>query len=166
MLILEGCDCGGKSTLAVRLAEQYDSPITHYSAHDPVAMLKKAQEGKTGTGEILDRFHLSEPPYSMYYRHEVPNYPSVDIIDNTLVLGNNLVILCIPPWNTVKQAWEERINQELIKNVQELHGIYMWYANKAGRYRTPTTHYNHVTDSLEKLFEFIDDFFSENSNGK
>lgn len=161
MIILEGPDCGGKSTLAVRLAERYNAPITHYSAHDDVVMRKHAEDGLYGDLEIVDRFHLSEPPYTMYFRHETPDYESVDAIDNILAAGNHLVILCIPSWASVKKLWEERIDQELIKDVNTLHGIYNWYANRAGRYKTPSIHYDYERHDLEHLFGLIDAFFSE-----
>ena len=165
MIILEGPDCGGKSTLGVRLAEQYDSPVIHFSSHDPDVMKKLAEEGEYGTAKIVDRLHLSEPPYSMYYRHETPDYESVDAIDNILASGNHLVILCIPPWNEVKKHWEERIDQELVKNLQALHGIYMWYVNRAGKYNTPSIHWDYTYMNLEGLFRDIDDFFSETVDG-
>ena len=164
MIILEGPDCGGKSTLAVRLAERYSSPITHYSAHDDIHMRMHAENGEYGTAEIIDRFHLSEPPYTMYFRHETPDYKSVDAIDNILAAGNHLVILCVPSWSSVKRLWEERIDQELIKDVNTLHGIYNWYAARAGRYKTPSIHYNYEMCSTDFIYKKIDDFFSEKSD--
>ena len=161
MIILEGCDCSGKSTLAVRLAEHYGSPITHYSKHDNKVMIKHAQLGAPGTAEIVDRFHLSEPPYSMYFRHETPNYESVDAIDNMLVSGNHLVILCVPPQETVVGLWGERLDQELVKDKRVLEGIYKWYANRAGRYKAKSMSYDWTMDSQSVLIDSIDAVFDD-----
>jgi len=125
-----------------------------------------AENGEYGTAEIVDRFHLSEPPYTMYFRHETPDYKSVDAIDNILAAGNHLVILCIPSWALVKKLWEERLDMELIKDVNTLHGIYNWYASRAGRYKTSSIHYDYEHHSINNLFDRIDDFFSEKANDK
>ena len=160
MIILEGCDCTGKSTLAVRLAEHYGSEIVHYSTHEDEKMREHAAEGVYGTGQIVDRFHLSEPPYSMYLRHTEPFYASVDAIDNILAMGNHLLIICVPPWETVRGLWNERIDQELVKKEEILRGIYGWYNEKAERYKIPHIRYDWTMDSLNELFDSIDAVFS------
>ena len=74
MIILEGPDCSGKSTLAEKLSDRYNSRITHYTHHDRMGMLQHAVNGQTGVDEIVDRFHYSEIPYSLYYRDVYPDY--------------------------------------------------------------------------------------------
>lgn len=162
MLILEGCDCSGKSTLATALAVRYHAPVTHYSAHEEAVMLKHAELCRPGTGEIVDRFHLSEPPYSMYLRHELPAYSSVERIDNLLLAGNNLVILCIPPWEVVYGMWKQRLDAELVQNEKVLRGIYKWYDEKAEtRYKTPHMRYDYTMDSITELFDSIDEVLGD-----
>ena len=165
MIILEGCDCTGKSTLATRLAEHYNSEIIHYSTHNDDDMRRHAIVGVYGTGQIVDRFHLSEPPYSMYLRHETPQYESVSAIDEILNSGKHLVILCIPPWKTVIKLWKERLDLEVVKNEESLLGIYDWYATRAERYKTPHMLYDWTDDHFDGLRYSIDKHFEGAGNG-
>lgn len=136
MIILEGVDCSGKTTLMTNLDNRFTVKNSHYSAHDEQAMLEHAEMALPGSKEVVDRFHLSEIPYSMYYRHEPPRYESVAKIDLALRDGENLVIVCCPPWPDVKLEWEKRRDEELIQNVHALHSIYMWYRDKAQAFTT------------------------------
>ena len=42
MIILEGCDCTGKTTLAEKLSAKYNASVTHYSKHDENVMMAHA----------------------------------------------------------------------------------------------------------------------------
>ena len=162
MIILEGADCTGKTTLAEKLSEEYDSPITHYTKHEGEKMLTHAIYGKPGTGEIVDRFQLSEIPYSMYYRHEIPVYEEVASIGKQLRGGTHLMILCSPPWEVVKSEWEKRVDLEVIKNVQQLHQIYMWYKDKAQAFLPfPIWYYDYTRTHSDLLILSIKEWIDE-----
>lgn len=152
MIILEGCDCTGKTTLADKLSVTYDASVTHYSKHDEDAMMEHAGRCKTGTDEIVDRFHMSEIPYSMFFRHTIPKYESVKDIDLVLRERKCLQIICIPPWNNVKTYWEDRKDTELIKNLGVLHNIYMWYKDKSMAFSSfQVWHYDYILTSFDDL---------------
>ena len=162
MIILEGVDCSGKSTLAEKLSAKYDAPITHYSKHEEENMLKHALLSKPGTGEIVDRFHLSEIPYTMYYRHGVPQYDSVIKIDLALRETKCLQIVCTPPWTVVKEHWENRKEDELIQSIDALHGIYMWYRDKSQAFSSfQVWNYDYTRTSFDSLCEEIDTWSRE-----
>ena len=159
MIILEGCDCTGKTTLAEKLSAEYETPITHYSKHDNDGMITHALQCEPGTGEIVDRFHMSEIPYSMYFRHEVPQYDSVKEIDLILRDRKCLQIICVPPWVNVKQYWSDRKEEEIIKNLEILHSIYMWYKNKSQAFSSfQVWQYNYILTPFESLCEKIDEW--------
>lgn len=156
MIILEGCDCTGKTTLAEKLSAEYDAPITHYSEHNDDVMMTHALQCEPGTGEIVDRFHMSEIPYSMYLRHEVPKYDSVKEIDLVLRDRICLQIVCIPPWPNVKTYWEDRKEKELIQSITALHGIYMWYKDKSQAFSSfQVWKYDYILTSFDSLCKDI-----------
>ncbi len=163
MIIIEGVDCSGKSTLVEKLSAYYSSPVTHYTKHEPTKMLDHARNAKPSVDEIVDRFHLSEIPYSMYYRHIVPDYDTVKDIDLVVRDGNNLQIVCVPPWITVKQHWQARKEDELIKSLQALHGIYMWYKDKSQAFSSsPVWYYDYILTSFDDLCAEINEWTDEN----
>lgn len=128
MLILEGPDCSGKSTLASELSKYYNAPITHYTCHHRMGMLEHAVQGKPGTDEIVDRFHHSEVPYSLYHRQTDPDYIGIAMINRALLARKAITILCLPPWKEVKKQWYKRKKDELIQSETILRHIYKWYA--------------------------------------
>lgn len=157
MIILEGCDCTGKTTLAEKLSAKYDAHITHYSKHDNDGMKTHALLCEPGTDEIVDRFHMSEIPYSMYFRHEVPQYDSVKEIDLILRDRKCLQIVCVPPWPNVKTCWEDRKNEELVQSLNALHGIYMWYKEKSQAFSSfQVWQYDYIMTSFDDLCIEID----------
>ena len=163
MIILEGCDCTGKTTLASRLSERFVAPITHYSEHNEDIFTAHAIQCKPGTREIADRFHMSEIPYTMYYRHSIPMYESVKDIDLILRDRKCLQIICTPPWLFVKNCWEKRKEEELIQSLEALHGIYMWYRDKSQAFTSLTLwKYDYTVESVESLCEKINEWEQEN----
>ena len=107
---------------------------------------------KPGTGEIVDRFHMSEIPYSMYFRHSIPMYESVKDIDLALRDRKCLQIVCVPPWPNVKECWEERKTDELVQSLDALHGIYMWYKDKSQAFSSfQVWQYDYILTSLDDL---------------
>ena len=163
MIILEGCDCTGKSTLAEKLSVKYEAPITHYSRHEPEEMTNHIKVSAPGTGEIADRFCMSEIPYSMYFRHIIPDYDSVRDIDLLIRAGNNLQIICVPPWPIVKELWEARRSDELVQSLQSLHGIYTWYQDKSHAFSSSQLwKYDYTVTSFDNLCEQIDVWREDN----
>ena len=168
MIILEGADCTGKTTLANKLIEHFDldKNFTHYSEHKPETMLNHAKTSLPGIEEIVDRFHLSEIPYSMYHRHETPDYDSVADIGLELRDGINMIIVCVPPWVQVAKFWGERKDEELIKNMIVLRNIYQWYRLKSQAFSPqPVWKYDYTMVSDKDLFNTITDWVVDYNGG-
>jgi hypothetical protein len=135
MLILEGPDCGGKTTLLKKLKDEFNpTDVTHYSEHEPEVMLGHATVAGKKADDIADRFHLSEIPYSIYYRCTSPNYNSVAEIDQELHDQKAVIILCIPPWPEARKNWRARVGSELVKDPVVYSKIYAWYNAAAMAY--------------------------------
>ena len=159
MIILEGPDCGGKTTLAAKLSKEYDSPITHYSSHHGMGMLEHAVTGKPGVGDIIDRFHYSEIPYSLYYRKVEPEYVGVNMITRALLARQVVVILCLPPWLEVKKKWYIRREKELIKTETKLHRIYKWY-DKIEEDGIPRIKYDYTSNTIRHVLRKIENLIN------
>jgi len=155
VLILEGPDCGGKTVLAKKLVKKYDAHHTHYDAHHRMRMLAHAVDGEPGLGEIVDRFHYSEIPYSLYYRKVKPDYVGTSMINRALLARQAVTILCLPPWGEVKRNWHARKENELIQSENILRRIYKWYDNMPND-GIPVVKYDYTSDKLKHIVENVE----------
>ncbi len=155
MIIIEGPDCSGKTQLSYTLMNKWQVQCTHYSAHDRMGMVEHAVTAEPRCGFIVDRFHLSEIPYSLYYRQSDPDYVGIAMIDRALLARAAVMVVCIPPWDIVKEMWKARKDDELIKSEKVLRQIYKWYASKAYR-GIPTIYYDYTKDDINSLMNHID----------
>ncbi len=155
MIIIEGPDCSGKTQLSYTLMNKWGVQVTHYSAHDRMGMIEHAATAEPRCGFIVDRFHLSEIPYSLYYRKSEPDYVGVAMIDRALLARAAVMVVCLPPWDIVKEMWKARKDDELIKSEKVLRQIYKWYASKAYR-GIPTIYYDYTKQDVGNLYDHID----------
>lgn len=154
MIILEGPDCSGKTTLAnVLYSKIAQCRLTHYSSHDFPKMLRHAVMSFNGMSDISDRFHLSHIPYDRYYRKTEPEILTVRMLDRVLLANNSLVILCIPPWEVVRDQWMARRDQELIKDMATMRNIYDWYSDYEPV--LPHIRYDYTEMCTSKLYKEI-----------
>ena len=160
MIIIEGADCTGKTTLAEKLCDYYGHKnLTHYSNHDHELMLNHIRSANFGSNEIVDRLHLSEIPYSMYYRHVTPQYDSVIEIERERKYYNHPVILCVPQYPKAVESWRKRVGEELIKTPRVYHEIYNWYKDKTHLYCPDLITYDYARDDFDTLLEKLDEKF-------
>lgn len=148
MLILEGPDCAGKSTLAQHLIESWpDATLAHYSSHDFPKMLQHVVSSRPGCLDIADRFHYSHVPYDMFYRGVLePETASVRMLDRALLSRNSVYVVCLPPWPVVLDNYRQRKEEELIQSEQQLSWIYDWYWQYAAN--LPGLVYDYTTMSF------------------
>jgi len=155
MIIIEGPDCSGKTQLSYTLMNKWQVQCTHYDAHDRMGMIKHAAHAVPKIGFIVDRFHLSEIPYSLYYRKSEPDYVGVAMIDRVLLARSAVMVVCLPPWDIVKEMWKARKEDELIQSEKVLRQIYKWYASKAYR-GIPTIYYDYTKHDINNLIQHIE----------
>lgn len=118
-VILEGCDGGGKSTLAQELEDEFDVKVVHVGPpRDDMTVLgehlRLADEAINNGSTVFDRFHLGTYAYGKEFR-EYHNFDGIgdffradwewfeEHVRNSCVL-----ILCDPGWQTVHKEWERR----------------------------------------------------------
>jgi thymidylate kinase len=100
LIVLEGVDGSGKTTLANAIRDRFDGRVLHRSApivHPLVEYTADLAEYQPGSGEvlILDRWHLSEWVYGPQYRGQTPlTWVQFQAIDEFLVSKGAILVYC------------------------------------------------------------------------
>jgi len=127
MIILEGPDCGGKSTLA-ELWPLPESNKIHFShQEDKLTAYKKFLSEHRGRDMLLDRFHISEQVYGPILRNSNELLYTGRFLERELLADASCVVLCLPPWPIVRYQWQKRIDSEMVKDVEVMRAIYEAY---------------------------------------
>lgn len=137
IIIIEGADACGKTTLAKRLAFDYNGIIFHqtYRFKNKIplyhlAILRKALKLSKKKLVILDRLHISEYIYGKIYRNE-QRWPWMLNTFNRICQELNIpIIICLP--HSLKQGLE-------------------WF-NKSKNERPEL--YNDITQTIEEYIKY------------
>jgi thymidylate kinase len=96
VIVIEGCDKTGKSTMAAQLSAMLEIPVKKFGQPGPegaAAEYHRALDGTPGSF-ICDRFHLGESVYGPIYRKVAPmNQFDVRAIENKLLKRGCLLVL-------------------------------------------------------------------------
>lgn len=141
VIILEGPDGGGKSTLAGQLAAAFEKngPV-HVVHHGPypgmsgedlmgfyLASMALAAENRT---VIMDRSWISEPIYGKVYRNAESRLKTwqVRMLERVALGYNGVVVKCLPPGGACLSNYAARKGVEMLDNEDQLAQVYMEYA--------------------------------------
>ena len=138
MIILEGPDGGGKSTLAARLHRDYDYAIVKTgppaldedttAAYLSALYTALARPGLT----IFDRLHLGEAIYGPLLRStDRMGASGLKVIERAIAENGVRLIICVPPWEILMAGW--RSKYDLLKNETQLRYVYEAYLGHAVR---------------------------------
>lgn len=133
LIIIEGADCTGKTTLARALMEtDVENGMTYITKGPPVHKnpireylwpLSKYVPGD-GFHYICDRWHIGEMVYpSIFNRESILTAHSFKLIDDVIARIGGLVVYLNPPFNVVERRYEKR-GDKLIKNNAQLYDAY------------------------------------------
>jgi len=139
-LIFEGPDCGGKSTLIEAIAQTDSWAKVHHGPYldlDADHLMGKYIQAmniaRNGANLLMDRSWLSEPIYGKVFRDGKNrlNEFYTEILESTAASLDARIVLCIPPWQTVKYRWLERkgvdSDAEYLDRVEQLKKVYDAY---------------------------------------
>lgn len=139
ILIFEGPDGAGKSTLAAKVAEQIGTRVVHHGPYpevtDGLDLAKIYRDSMAEPGDVvLDRCWISEKPYGIAFRG------GADRLNNGLnryldkcafkFAGYVRVFLCMPSWETVKKNYLARRGKEYLDSLAQLRLVYDYYRNE------------------------------------
>jgi hypothetical protein len=135
IIILEGPDGSGKTTLAERLRGTHGYEIIHFSPPTKGEDLRKTyldalQTAKeNGVKTVFDRLHLSEPIYGPIMRREKePGLKqNAKIIERHSEAMDAQVVLCLPPWRFVLRNWLANRENEYVDAVWKMEKIWKGY---------------------------------------
>lgn len=142
IIILEGPDASGKSTLAkdikkinygnktsiIHMKYKFKNKIDKYYLAAFLKTLKLCREELV----ILDRFHLSEKFYAKVYRGGSKWENVMDLYDDIFKIYNIFIILCLPLSIEQGKNWHNQAKikrQEMYENIDEIIPYYIKYYN-------------------------------------
>ena len=134
-IILEGPDDAGKSTLANKINKGGEWKRFHNGLHmEPFnEYLDQAVWALKNPGEdcLWDRFWPSNLVYGPIHGGKMITPGETRLLQAMTIHLNAIVVLCLPPWETVRVNWKARGDAELVKEENKMHGIYREYAPSA-----------------------------------
>ncbi len=156
MVILEGPDGAGKSTLATALVRLTGFKYTHFTApaqgvsFDDTCRIQVGEVHASGESVLFDRFHLSERVYGPIARGV--DTMSDDFEQSMWGLVRPVVVLCLPPWETAYTNWAQRNAEraEMIVKRSQYEAVYLAY--ESIRTTLPVLQYDYTRDSVVDLY--------------
>lgn len=147
LIILEGPDGAGKTTLATILAEKYKYHVRHAGPPAPglgeeetlanyLVPVIKAHEA--GRATVFDRLHLGELTYGPVMRGGTAMTPRVlNLLERYYSAVDAQVVMCLSPWRTCFNNWLRNRQQEYVQKVEDFNKIYRRYARFIFQERRP-----------------------------
>ena len=156
VVILEGCDGSGKTTLANYLHQQYNYRIIKTGPPAPdrdvaVTYLDALHDALTYPGRTLfDRHYLGEAVYGPLLRGvDKMGQDGLAIIERVIAARGVKLIICSPPWGALVKGWSGK--DDLLKKETQLRWVSDQYLYHAERLGLKT--YDWTTMNVEEMLE-------------
>lgn len=118
LIILEGPDGSGKTTLAHELVRGHGFKYKHHGPpqKDPLCEYLETltQVENEGGNWVVDRFHLGEQVYGPLLREDKLGLAGRIVIEQLATQFNAIVVLCLPPLDVVLTHLKTTDRYELI----------------------------------------------------
>ena len=138
IVILEGPDGGGKSTLAKKLPDMAGYQIVKTNAPRPGENLFKSYTDsllaavKSKQPVVLDRHYLGESVYGPLLRDEDRlGRQGRDLIERLIAARGVRLVICSPPWVALVKGWAGK--DDLLKRQTQLRQVRQAYLGEARR---------------------------------
>lgn len=138
LIVLEGPDGAGKTTLARALSKALGARIIHHGPYpglDGVELARKYLDSMCpalgGADVIFDRSWLSEPIYAEVYRTQ-PSRISPEarrMLTRVALSAGVVVVKCLPPLKSCLQVFAGRAEDEYLASSKQLREVYFRYAD-------------------------------------
>lgn len=162
IIVLEGADGAGKSTLALQLAQLFNleihhegppptdiSPLDHYGGLIEVTR-------QLGRNVVFDRLALGECVYGPIYRNNDRLGPAgLRLVNRLLDSVAALRIMCLPPYEVCRTNWAARaeVGKEMITKLETHRQVYHRFDELMDGYY----HYDYTEDrAFERLESLVD----------
>jgi thymidylate kinase len=168
IIILEGPDGAGKSTLVKQLAQHFGDEMVHTIHHGPYPNMPPEALCKTffrsmtpaltfNDTVIMDRSWLSEPIYGAIYRNGDirVDLPRRRMLERVALSRGGVVIHCQPSFEACANAFMARKDEEYLDDLTQLRQVYDEYETLGLRTELPIVHYDYETDSFDEVLTGI-----------
>jgi thymidylate kinase len=166
IVILEGADGGGKTTLSETLRQRLQKEkMTHVVKHGPYKGMNTEDlcrtyfRGMTAAltyddHVIMDRSWLSEPIYGSVYRKgdNRIDMPRRRMLERAALARGVVVIHCQPDFEVCMKTFKDRIEDEYLDNIKQLEQVYEGYSSLPMDTALPVITYDYTKDDIEELF--------------
>lgn len=152
LIILEGPDGAGKSTLAARLGTELGARVVHLGpfkgltniAHLYVEAMQPALDGYQPV--VLDRSWLSEPIYGAVHRGGRDRVGPVyaRMLERVAWRCYPVVIRCLPPVEACLATFRARKGIEYLDSEAALRAVHLGYTHLGKLHGLPTLDYNYL----------------------
>ena len=176
ILILEGPDGAGKTTLAETLRQRFqNNGMVHIVKHGPYTGVEpehlcriyfRAMSPALTFNDtvIMDRSWISEPIYGEVYRNGANriDVPRKRMLERVALSRGAVVIHCQPDFETCAETFEKRPEQEYLDDVSQLEQVYEEYEALPLITNLPTVHYDYTRDTVDALLDKVAKVFVKN----
>ncbi len=164
LTIFEGPDCGGKSTIADYYRSIDGGTLIHHGPYLDVGnelasvyidAMQPLVDGKEA--QIWDRCWLSEPIYGSAFREGANR---IDVtsrrqLERKAIQYSAIVVLCLPPWDEVREKWQARkglnMNNEMLERITQLLAVYDGYEKLSWNTSLPVVVYDYTRHNKDDL---------------
>ena len=122
MLLIEGCDKAGKTTLIKNLGLD----ARHLGLLPDTWDYFQDYTKLDGLDKVWDRFHISELVYGPIMRGKIhPRFTPVRqrAVWRALANTGSHIVIASPPWSVIKERWEREGDEHV--NLKQLHQIWL-----------------------------------------
>jgi hypothetical protein len=138
IIVLEGCDGGGKTTLANYLHDTLGYQIVKTNAPKPGEDVFRSYTDSlmtaiaSGLPTVFDRHYMGETIYGPLLRgQDGLGVHGVALLERVIAARGVRLVICAPPWETLEAGW--RSKDDLLKKVDQLRHVAATYQKEAAR---------------------------------
>lgn len=161
VVILEGPDGAGKTTLGRRLVEQEHASLAHLGVPtkppvtECIEVLIEISRDHMHRAHVIDRFHIGERVYGPIVRGEdrLGEEGQSVVEEIMLVHYDPLLVLCIPPLEKCQENWRARKEKEYLSSVTLLERV--WSAYQSVSSSLPGLIFDYTSPHAEKVHDAI-----------
>jgi thymidylate kinase len=178
IIILEGPDGAGKTTLAETLRQRLQSDhMTQIVKHGPYTNLVAEELCKIyfrsmtqaltyNDHVIMDRSWLSEPVYGSVYRGGANrvDMPRKRMLERVALARGAVVVQCQPSFDLCATTFASRSEDEYLDTIKQLRQVYDEYETLKLHTDLPVVHYDYQYDEVDDLMEKINTASTKNGS--
>jgi thymidylate kinase len=161
MIIIEGADCTGKTTLAKRICEEVGGQYFHCSYHPKwnveayhrlIGHTAGKLEEQAGVPTVIDRFAMSEAAYGLVYRNG-PSYDTAALMQEMIKAYKPTFIFCRTESAAEDHKRIQQTRSEMFDDITEVVNVFDELAS-SGKYGVNILYdyKKHDTDYFIKAF--------------